>query len=333
MAEMARRAPEAVNAALDEKGGAGMAMAGRRRRRWVVLGSACPLLAAVVVLAMDHLGQRAAARPGSPTGASSGAEAAPAPSDALPGVACTVSVTRYGASTESAAFDAALRAGAGGTVGVPAGEWRVTSEIVIPASETVTGAGAGRTTLLQTVADHNLLQARASHTVVEDLTLDTQTDNGGIAFATGASDVTLRNAVVRSGRQPGHFAIYFAGPRGATPTRPRYSHGNVLAHVVVNDEICDDGVSWSFQAESRIDDVSETGSRLALYVDDATTVDGYHYTPGPCAAADSGYWITPPSEDITIEGFVSNGAAGKICPNIAQRRRCSEDVPTPVGFR
>jgi hypothetical protein len=244
MAEMARRAPKAVNAALDEKGGAGMAMAGRRRRRWVVLGSACLLLAAVVVLAMDHLGQRAAARPGSPTGASSGAEAAPKPSDALPGVACTVSVTRYGASTESAdntaAFDAAFRAGAGGTVCVPAGEWRVTSKILIPASETVTGAGTGRTTLLQTVADHDLLQARASHTVVENLTLDTQTDNGGIAFATGARDVTLRNAVVRSGRQPGHFAIYFAGPRGATPTRPRYSRGNVLAHVVVNDEISDD---------------------------------------------------------------------------------------------
>ena len=238
--------------------------------RWALLGSACLALAIVLALGSHHLSQQAAGRPPVPTQASSGARATPAPTDALPGVRCTVSVTQYGASTSAsdnaAAFDAAFSAGAGGTVCVPAGTWRVTSQIVIPAAETVRGAGAGRTTLLQTVADHNLLQARASHTVVEDLTLDTQTYDGGIAFASGASYVTLRDAVVRSGRQPGHFAIYFAGggPHGATPAHPHYAHGNVIENVTVNDQICDDGVSWSFQADGRIRNVSETGSRLAL---------------------------------------------------------------------
>ncbi|MHB8262274.1 MAG: glycosyl hydrolase family 28-related protein [Acidimicrobiales bacterium] len=240
---------------------------------------------------------------------------------------CTVSVTAYGASTSAAdnaaAFQSAIVAGEGGIVCIPPGTWRVTSQLIVPVAETLTGAGAASTTLLQTVTDHNLLQVRGNGTVVEDLTLDTQTYDGGIAFSTGASHVTLRNAQVRSGNQPGHFAIYFAGPRGATVTAPHYSTGNTLENVVVSDQICDDGVSWSFQTGGTIDNVHETGSRLALYVDNGTTVDGYQYTPGPCTAQDDGFWITPPSQAITIDGFVSSGAAGKICPNISKGSSCT----------
>ena len=254
-----------------------------------------------------------------------------APATMQPGVGeagtCTISVTEYGASTRAAdnsgAFQAAILAGEGGTVCIPAGTWKVTSQLVIPAAETLTGAGASNTTLLQTVSDHNLLQVRGAGTAVEALTLDTQTYDGGIAFSTGASHVTLRNAQVRSGNQPGHFAIYFAGPRGATVAAPHYSIGNTLENVIVSDQICDDGVSWSFQTGGVINNVHETGSRLALYVDDGTTVDGYQYTPGPCAAMDDGYWITPPSQSITLDGFVSSGSAGKICPNISKGRSCT----------
>lgn len=271
-------------------------------------------------------GASASRRTVSPATVSQGGAAATS-SGTHPGGPCTVTVTEYGASTSAAdnaaAFQNAFTAGEGGTVCIPAGTWRVTSQLVIPAAETLTGAGSGRTTLLQTAADHNLLQARSSNTVVEDLTLDTQTYEGGIAFSTGRSHVTLRDAQVRSGGQPGHFAIYFAGPRGASLAQPRYSVGNSLENVVVSDQICDDGVSWSFQADGTIDDVHETGSRLALYVDDGTTVDGYYYTPGPCVAQDDGYWITAPSESITVEGFVSSGAAGQICPNVSRRSSCA----------
>jgi len=296
----------------------------RRLYRWVLLALvvlvAGLLIGAVAHQTGDKRGSRRALAP--PQESGSGLAGTPF------GGSCSVSVTQYGASTEAAdnaaAFEKAFRAGAGGTVCVPAGTWRVTSELVIPTAETLAGAGAGRTTLLQTVADHNLLQARASNTIVEDLTLDTQTYDGGIGFSTGASHVTLRDAEVRSGSQPGHFAIYFAGPRGATRANPRYAVGNLLKDVVVSDQICDDGISWSFQKDGMIEDVSEKGSRLALYIDDQTKVDGYHYTPGPCTAQDDGYWITPPSESITIEGFVSSGAAGKICPNLSAATPCAD---------
>lgn len=240
---------------------------------------------------------------------------------------CAVSVTAYGASTgaadNTAAFQAAVVAGEGRVVCIPAGTWRLTSQLVVPAAEVLTGAGPGSTTLTETVKDHNLLQVRGDGTVVEALTLDTQTYDGGIAFSTGANHVTLRDAEVRSGNQPGRFAVYFAGPRGATALAPYYSTGNTLENVVVSDQICDDGVSWSFQTDGTIEHVHETGSRLALYIDNGTTVNGYHYTPGPCTADDDGYWITPPSRGITVEGFVSSGAAGEICPNSTKGRSCT----------
>jgi hypothetical protein len=199
----------------------------------------------------------------------------------------------------------------------------MSKEIVIPASETFSGAGAGSTVLRQTVYGHNLLRVSGDNTLVENLTLDTQTNNGGIAFQTGASNVTLENADVMSGNVPGHFAIYFAGPRGATVASPRYSTGNRLQNVNVSDRICDDGVSWSYQRNDTITNVSETGSRLALYVDTGVVVNGYRYTPGPCISSDDGFWITPPSSNIVISNFVSSGAGGYICPNIAMQQSCS----------
>ena len=244
------------------------------------------------------------------------------PSDSSP-VACTVTVTQYGASTRSAnnapAFQSAIDAGAGGTVCVPPGTWDFETQVIIYSAEVFTGAGTGKTTLMQTVADHNLLQVKGDSTIVQDLTLDTQTYNGGIPFASGASHVTLRNAHVLSGNQPGHFAVYFAGPSGATAAAPRYSTGNTIDNVAINDKICDDGLSWSFQQDGAIRNVSELGSRLALYIDSSTTVDNYSYTPGPCTQADNGFWITPPSENITITNFVSSGEGGKICPNLNGR--------------
>ena len=130
-------------------------------------------------------------------------------------------------------------------------------------------------------------------------------------FSSGVSHATLRNASVLSGNQPGHFAIYFAGPRGATAANPVFSAGNTLDNVVVGDQICDDGVSWSFQTDGTVNNVRETGSRLALYIDNGTTVNNYQYTPGPCRPVDNGYWITPPSCNITINGFASSERQGK----------------------
>ncbi len=81
----------------------------------------------------------------------------------------------------------------------------------------------------------------------------------------------------------------------------------------LNELDCNDGFSWSFQQNSSITNVTHTGSRLALYVDQSTTVTDYRYTPGAqqCGAR-NGFWLTPPANNITIMGFTSSGEGGKV---------------------
>jgi hypothetical protein len=212
-------------------------------------------------------------------------------------------VTAYGArgdgtSDNTMAFAGAISAAqsaGGGTVYVPAGKYLFSTRhtpypgsVAIEGTVPITLQGAGRdlTTLIQGSADKNLVNVRVDGTVVEDITLDAQTHEGAAAIVVVANHTTLEHTRVLGGSH--HFAIYYAGPQGASPGAPVYNVGNT-------------------------GNVTHRGSRLALYIDRSTTVSGYRYTPGPqpCGAR-NGFWLTPPSADITINDFVSSGEGGKI---------------------
>jgi hypothetical protein len=183
--------------------------------------------------------------------------------------------------------------------------------------------------LVEAVRDKGLLSVHTDGTTVSDLTLDTQTHTGGAAIFVRANQVSLLRTRVRGSSIA--FAVYFAGPQGATPDAPLYNTGNRVEDLDLNDLVCDDGFSWSFQANGSISQVTHTGSRLALYVDEHTTVTGYRYAPGAqqCDAR-NGVWLTPPADDITIEGFTTSGeggmlgvigpgGAGKVATNVTVR--------------
>ena len=198
----------------------------------------------------------------------------------------TYTVTQFGATTRSqnnrAAFQAAFNEAAFGPRGIvyiPSGTWKIAGHLQLPA---ITLEGAGKTTsaIVETVPAADLLSASKSGTVVEDLTLNTQIFDGGHAFGTDASYTKLQHVDVFSGNQPGHFALYYAGPPGASRTNLIYSQGNVVNDVYINDQICDDGFSWSFQKNGMISNVTQVGSRLALYLDNIDTVKNYYYTQG-----------------------------------------------------
>lgn len=268
----------------------------------------------------------------SPPDATLGPAPTPFPSSNGPlAQSSTFAVDRYGAvgdgvTDNSTAFaraiDAAERAG-GGTVYVPAGRYifslpAVTDQASIllagPVAITFQGAGRDLTSLIGTLPDKNLLAVFTDHTAVSDLTLDTQTRGGAAAIFVRANYTTLLRTRVLGGAHA--FALYYAGPAGAQPLAPAYNVGNTVNDLVLNDLVCDDGFSWSFQKDSSISNVVHTGSRLALYVDEATTVTGYHYTPGSqqCDAR-VGFWLTPPAADIAIIDFVSSGDGGKVGVN------------------
>jgi Pectate lyase superfamily protein len=240
----------------------------------------------------------------------------------------TFNVVTYGArgddqTDNTRAFGDAIQAAeaaGGGVVYVPAGKFVFSASktgtggsVVIAGTAPITLQGAGRdqTFLIEAKANKGLLGVHIDHTVVEDLTLDTQTNGGGAALFVQANDTSLLNTTILGG--PNHFAIYYAGPKGAKPLAPLYNTGNVVNNLILNELDCNDGFSWSFQENSSITNVTHAGSRLALYVDQSTTVTNYHYTPGAqqCGAR-NGFWLTPPANNITIVGFTSTGEGGKV---------------------
>ena len=178
---------------------------------------------------------------------------------------------------------------------------------------TIAGAGAGLVTITNTNASGGLLSIRADHTVVENLTLDAQSANSRQALGVIANYVTVQFCRILGGSQ--FFAIYYAGPAGATPSAPAYNSGNRLLGDSVNDLTTNDGISWSFQQYSLIENLVHTGSRLALYVDRYVTVQNEIYRPGPQGGGTAGFWISAPSDHITINNFTSYGMGGIISDN------------------
>jgi hypothetical protein len=174
-----------------------------------------------------------------------------------------------------------------------------------PHAVTLTGASRDLSTLRQT-GGSDLLGAKFDGSIVENLTLDSRTvSSSGTAFGSGANNTQLLHARVLG--SPSHFTVYYTGP---TYTQP--ATGNVVNDVIDVDQKCDDGFSYSFQTKGSITNLNETGTRLAIYEDSNIVVTGMTYTPGPCPMGDGGYYITPPSNNITVSGFTSSGKGGVI---------------------
>ncbi len=234
-------------------------------------------------------------------------------------------ITNYGASTSSSNNDSAIQtaindAGAvGGVVYVPSGAFKVDGSLHISSKITLEGQNRDNSQFVETGSAVDLLNDSADDTVIDNITLNTQTYNGGHDFGTSANNTLLEHSNIYSGSQPGHFSMFYAGPSGSpapSPSAPRYSTGNQLYDIVESDEICDDGISWSFQKDGSITDVSQTGSRLALYVDYGNTITNFTFHPGVqatnCPYDTQGFWITPPSQNITINNFLTYGNGGKL---------------------
>lgn len=236
-----------------------------------------------------------------------------------------VNVTTMGAlpdgkTNDTAAINEAIakaQANGKGTVYFPAGKYLVgqsskTTSIAVDsgAAITIAGAGMNESTLIETDPSSDLLGIKVDGTVVQDLGLDTRTYGAGHCIGVVANNTTVQRVHIMSGTRT--FALYYAGPPGARPTAPSYNTGNQVLDSVVEDGVSDDGFSFSFQQNAVIRDIVHQGSRLALYVDQNVLVDGYQYSPGMQPGATVGFYITPPSNHITLENFVSTGEGGVI---------------------
>jgi Pectate lyase superfamily protein/IPT/TIG domain len=216
-------------------------------------------------------------------------------------------VTTYGAvgdgtGDNTAAFKAAITAaqaaGSGSIVSIPAGTYVFTTgspaSVQIDGNVSITFAGAGRDTtkLIETTPNRDLVSIKCDHTVIQDLTLDTQTYNGGHPLGDGANYTTVQRMQILDGSNT--FGIYFPGPPGAR-----------------DDKYTGDGFSFSFQYGGSISNIWHTGSHITLYVDNQTTVANYYYTPGTQGRT-AGFILSTPCFNITITNFRSSGEGGWI---------------------
>jgi hypothetical protein len=75
---------------------------------------------------------------------------------------------------------------------------------------------------------------------------------------------------------------------------------------------CDDGLTWANQTDSVIKNLTFVGTRLGLYQDTDSLVNGFTYYPGPQTCDLDGWYVTQPSSDLTLDNLTMHGSAGTI---------------------
>jgi hypothetical protein len=209
----------------------------------------------------------------------------------------------------------------GGTLYFPTGHYLLSAPnsggalSVTTSRLTIAGAGASASVITGLTGGAPVLAIRANHTTVQDLTLDAQSKDLGAALYLVANGATIQRCTLRGGSH--FFGIYAAGDA----TSPLGNSGNRLLDDVVNDWThppLGDGISWSYQHNSTISNLHHTGSRLALYRDTYVTVtnDTFHpSTRTSQSGVTQGFWVSAPSDHISITNFVSYGNGGRISAN------------------
>jgi hypothetical protein len=247
----------------------------------------------------------------------------------------TCDVTRYGAdftgqtdstvAIRSAITDCAATTGPD-VVSFPAGTYKLDLNdglkfalpIDGPNPIAVVGAGQATTRLVEWVgtihgqAPKSIFNITVDGVSLSGLTLDTQTFNAGDAFRSGANSTTVSNSTILGSENPDVFALRFNGPC-------THSHLVRMTNNYVHDIAIDDqgvggnaGLDFSCQAQGRIENLRLTGSMLALYIDSGVSVSNFTFTPGATQRNPRGWYITGPSDHISIDRFTTSGQGGII---------------------
>jgi hypothetical protein len=223
----------------------------------------------------------------------------------------------------SSAIAAAEALSAGATVLIPGGTCMIDKGLFLAngAGIVVEGTTTSSGVPLTTITDPGFPQSgggaftiRNDGNTLQDMVLD-QSSYGG-AIGDDANYTTLQRMTIMGG--PASYVLFFfATPSGAPGVGNRILNSTVVSlvnHIVSGPgtAACDDGLSWSSQNNSVIQNLTFIGTRLALFHDNNVTVNGYTYYPGPQTCDLDGYYITQPSSGITMSNLTMYGSGGII---------------------
>ena len=234
-------------------------------------------------------------------------------------------VTTYGAVGDGAtdstiairnAIAAAQAAGPGNIVYFPTGHYVSNLADTNPQAIEVTGTnpvtfqgdGPSLSILSERQLAKDLLSIKVDGSGVNNMTLDSQTGNARVALKIVANRTLVKRVTVLGGDRT--FALFYPGPPGASRTNLIYNTYNKVTDVVINDKWNRDGFSFAFQMNGLVQNIDHTGTRLALFGDKKVHIKNYTYHPGTAPGGNDGFWITPPTDSVTISNFVTDGDGG-----------------------
>ena len=231
-----------------------------------------------------------------------------------PGIVCD------GSTDATAAIQGAVNKG--GTVTLPAGTCKLSAAIAMRSGNvtlqgTLSSTGQLLTTLVDTVNpqyEGGGIQIKSDHNTVHSLILD-QHAYGEALYLQGNYNVISHDTILGG---PSYFAMFAeAQSNGAKAIDNQFLNDTSVALIDknvlgVSTEACDDGFVLANQTGALVENLDFTGTRLALYQDVSTTVNGYTYHPGPQTCGLDGFYITQPTSGITLEHLKMYGSAGVI---------------------
>lgn len=200
---------------------------------------------------------------------------------------------------------------------IAAGTCALDARLKVTGAVTIQGAGATSTSLVQH-ARASIFRITADGVTVQDLNLDVATYNttapqlknpDPLALISNANRTTVRNIDVEAGSG---FGIRFVGPQ---PCYTDLRTGDVITGV--NATTTGKGgfasVDVDCQNGATLSNITIHGGILSLYQDQNVTLNGETFTPGPGAVTCAVPWfVTGPSQNISIDNVTSAGGAGKI---------------------
>ena len=225
-----------------------------------------------------------------------------------------------GSTNSTAAIQSAVDQG--GTVRLPAGTCKLSAAILLhKGSVILKGTLSSTGQLLTTLVDKinppyqgGAIQIKSDHNTVQDLILDEHA-YGGALYVQGNYNVVSDDSILGG---PNYYAVFaVAQSNGAKAIDNQFLNDTSVSLIDknvlgVSTEACDDGFILANQTGALVQNLDFTGTRLALYQDVSTTVNGYTYHPGPQVCGLDGFYVTQPTSGITLEHLRMYGSAGVI---------------------
>lgn len=217
-------------------------------------------------------------------------------------------------SVSTASIQAAVKSCAnGGIVTIPVGTFALNGNVAINSPETVEGAGAMLTHLIQH-ARTNIFQITAVGVTIEDLDVNTAQFNPGVppilkdpvpgTIFSSKSNTHILNLNSESGTG---FGFRLTGPN---PCQSQQISGDVIANVSSTNTGTGGFTAMDFDCMSSgtITNVTIHGDYIALYESSAITINGLTYFQGPYESGKCGadVYVTGPAVNDLIENVVTH---------------------------